>query len=147
MAQLLCLGLGTDPCANIANAPGGDCRAKFQWSWKRSLANLAPQSCWAERQRRRAGRVLGVAHQLRLAHQCRIRQLVKARDWRRHALHRHLGRACQSLLLAALGGLLFFALFTAMQLDFYRWAVALLCALLAVATAVYTAVWCKAYLK
>lgn len=50
-------------------------------------------------------------------------------------------------IIAALGGLRFFALFTDMQLDFYRWAVALLCALLAVATAVYTAVWCKAYLK
>ena len=51
------------------------------------------------------------------------------------------------VVIAALGGLRFFALFTDMQLDFYRWAVALLCALLAVATAVYTAVWCKAYLK
>lgn len=50
-------------------------------------------------------------------------------------------------IIASLGGLRFFALFTDMQLDFYRWAVALLCALLAVATAVYTAVWCKAYLK
>ena len=49
--------------------------------------------------------------------------------------------------IAALGGLRFFALFTDMQLDLYRWAVALLCALLAVATVVYTAVWCKAYLK
>ena len=51
------------------------------------------------------------------------------------------------VVVAALGGLRFFALFTDMQFDFYRWAVALLCALLAVATAVYAAVWCKAYLK
>ncbi len=51
------------------------------------------------------------------------------------------------VVVAALGGLRFFALFTDMQLDLYQWAVALLCALLAVATVVYTAVWCKAYLK
>ncbi|MPN04742.1 hypothetical protein SDC9_151989 [bioreactor metagenome] len=49
--------------------------------------------------------------------------------------------------IAALGGLRFFALFADMQFDLYRWAVALLCALLAVATVVYAAVWCKAYLK
>ena len=49
--------------------------------------------------------------------------------------------------IAAIGGLRFFALFTDMQLDLYRWAVALLCALLAVATVVYAAVWCKAYFK
>lgn len=51
------------------------------------------------------------------------------------------------VVIAALGGLRFFALFTDMQLDLYQWAVAFLCALLAVATVVYTAVWCKAYLK
>ncbi len=51
------------------------------------------------------------------------------------------------VVIAALGGLRFFALFTDMQLDLYQWAVAFLCALLAVATVVYTAVCCKAYLK
>ena len=51
------------------------------------------------------------------------------------------------VVIAALGGLRFFALFTDMQLDLYHWAVALLCALLAAATVVYAAVWGKAYLK
>ena len=86
LCPLRCFGLGTDPCAHVRHLPCSDCDAQLHWGWKRARANLAPQTGRGKWQQRRAGRVFRVAHQLSLAHQCRIGQLVKAWDCVGHAV-------------------------------------------------------------
>ena len=86
LRPLRCCGLGTKPCANIANAPCGDCIAQFRWSWERAPPNLAPQRGSRKRQGRRQVWTLGIANQLGQACIRCIGQLIKTWDCVGHAV-------------------------------------------------------------
>ena len=94
-----------EPCAHVTDAPCGDALSQLYGLRKGAVFDLAPERGGRERQGRGAGRVLGVAHQLRLAYQRGIWQLVKAGDGCCRVLRSRFGCGVLRLLLTGLGGL------------------------------------------